>query len=132
MVDEAVDHRGGDDVVTPGADPARSRAPAPARPSDAAREPHIEAAPLDRLDDAALLTLTVPAGSRLHDATIFELHPPSATGRRLITRRDQAFVPTRETTLVKGDELLVVTTTPGREVTERRLRTVSRRGRLAR
>jgi cell volume regulation protein A len=100
-------------------------------PPDVARELHIEAAPLDRLD-AELLTFTVPAASRLHGVAIFELRLPSPTVVSLIIREEQAFVPTRETTLVQDDELLVVTTTPLRGATERRLRAISRRGRLAR
>jgi cell volume regulation protein A len=99
--------------------------------SDVPRELTIEAAPLDRLD-AELLTLAVPPGSRLHGVTVFELRLPSPTVVSLIIRDEQAFVPNRETTLVQGDELLIVTTTPVREATERRLRAISRRGRLAR
>jgi cell volume regulation protein A len=98
---------------------------------DTARELQIEAAPLDRLD-AELLTLTIPSGSRLHAVSVFELRLPAPTVVSLIIRDGRAFVPDRATPLARGDELLIVTTTPVREATECRLRAVSRKGRLAR
>ena len=100
-------------------------------PPDTARELHVEAAPLDRLD-AELLTLAIPPGSRLHGVAIFELRLPTPTVISLIIRNSQTVVPQREMRLLAGDELLIVTTSRTRETTERRLRAVSRRGRLAR
>ena len=100
-------------------------------PPDTARELLVESAPLDRLN-AELLTLTVPAGSRLHGVTVFELRLPRPAVISLIIRNGEALVPDSTTTLLVADELLVVTTTPVRERTECRLRAVSRRGRLAR
>lgn len=100
-------------------------------PDAAARDLVVEAAPLDRLN-AELLTLAVPAGSRLHGVTVFELRLPTPTVVSLIIRSGSTFVPDRETRLVVGDELLVVTSRSTRDATERRLRAVSRRGRLAR
>ena len=97
----------------------------------AARELAVEVAPLDAID-ADLLTLTVPVGSRLHGVTLLELRLPDPTVVTLIVRNGRAFVPDRETRLTEGDDLLIVTTTGTREATERRLRAVSRRGRLAR
>jgi cell volume regulation protein A len=47
-------------------------------------------------------------------------------------RQGHALVPQRETRLVANDEVLIVTTTASRGATERRLRAVSRRGKLAR
>jgi cell volume regulation protein A len=64
---------------------------------------------------------------------VFELRLPAPTVVSLIIRRaGRALVPDRETVLLRGDEVLIVTTTPMREAAERRLRAVSRRGRLAR
>ncbi|MBC3194297.1 potassium/proton antiporter [Pseudonocardia sp. C8] len=99
-------------------------------PPGTARELQVEAAPLDRLD-AELLTLVVPAGSRLHGVRVFELRLPTPTVISLIVRKGRTIVPRSDTELRAGDELLVVTTSQGREATERRLRAVSRRGRLA-
>jgi cell volume regulation protein A len=100
-------------------------------PTSTVAELQVEAAPLDRLD-AELLTLTIPSSSRLHGVTVFELRLPTPTVVSLIIRRGRAFVPDRETVLERGDELVIVTTTSVRDATERRLRAVSRRGRLAR
>ena len=91
----------------------------------------VAAAPLHPRD-AELLTLMIPSDSRLHGVTVFELRLPAPTVVSLMIRRGRAFVPDRETILMRGDELLIVTTTSEREATERRLRAVSRRGRLAR
>jgi cell volume regulation protein A len=99
-------------------------------PRDVAREVPIEAAPLDVLD-AELLTLRVSAGSRLHSVSILELRLPRPSVVTLIIREGHTFVPGRETQLRHGDELLIVTTRNTRDATERRLRAVSRGGRLA-
>jgi potassium/hydrogen antiporter len=99
-------------------------------PPDVAREVPIEAAPLDVLD-AELLTLRVAPGSRLHSVSILELRLPRPSVVTLIIRDGHTFVPTRDTQLRHGDELLIVTTRGTRDATERRLRAVSRGGRLA-
>jgi cell volume regulation protein A len=99
-------------------------------PRDATRQVAIEAAPLDVLD-AELLTMTVPPGSRLHSVTILELRLPRPSVVTLIIRDAHTFVPARDTQLRTGDELLIVTTRRTRDATERRLRAVSRGGRLA-
>ncbi|WP_082310745.1 potassium/proton antiporter [Nonomuraea sp. SBT364] len=98
---------------------------------DQAREVDIESAPLDVLD-AELLTLTVPAGSRLHGVEIGELRLPAPAVISLVIRDRATFVPAPETRLREGDELLIVATAASREPAERRLRAVGRRGRLAR
>ncbi len=98
--------------------------------SDAAREIQVEAAPLNVLD-AELLNLSVPEGSKLHNVAIMELRLPTPSVITLVVRDGAAFVPQSETTLRTSDELLIVTTTPQRDATERRLRAVSRRGKLA-
>jgi potassium/hydrogen antiporter len=90
----------------------------------------VEAAPLDTLD-AVLLTLTVPDRSRLPGVALYELRLPALAVLTLIVRQGRTFVPQRDTRLVAGDEVLIVTPTAAREATERRLRAVSRRGKLA-
>lgn len=97
---------------------------------DQAREVQVEAAPLERLG-AELLTLIVPPGSRLHGVEISELRLPAPSVVSLIVRDGESLVPTPTTTLAEGDEVLIVTTEAAREATERRLRAVGRRGRLA-
>jgi potassium/hydrogen antiporter len=99
-------------------------------PRDAAREIAVEAAPLDVLD-AELLTITITPGSKLHSVTVLELALPTPSVATLIIRDGHTFVPDRLTQLRTGDEMLIVTTRRQREATERRLRAVSRRGRLA-
>jgi cell volume regulation protein A len=49
----------------------------------------------------------------------------------LVVRGGAALVPDPTTALRRGDQLLLVTTNAGRAATERRLRAVSRAGRLA-
>ncbi|HLR99560.1 potassium/proton antiporter [Mycolicibacillus parakoreensis] len=97
---------------------------------DAAREIHVESAPLDVLE-AELLTMTVQPESRLRNVTIRELRLPDPSVITLIIRDKHSFVPQPDTRIKSGDELLVVTNPPTREAAERRLRAVSRRGKLA-
>lgn len=97
---------------------------------DTAREIQVESAPLDVLG-AELLTLTVSPRSRLHNVSVRELRLPDPSVITLIIRDGHSFVPDRGTHIAIGDELLIVTTSKTRESAERRLRAVSRRGRLA-
>ncbi|MFJ8184967.1 potassium/proton antiporter [Streptomyces sp. NPDC096105] len=99
--------------------------------TDALREIQVEAAPLDVLD-ADLLTVSIPEGSRLHGVAVFELRLPSPTVVTLIVRDGATLVPDRDTVLRAGDELLLIATPETREDTERRLRAIGRRGKLAR
>ena len=99
-------------------------------PRDTTREIQVDAAPLDVLD-AELITMKVMPGSRLHNVTVLELRLPDPSVITLIIRAGQSFVPQLVTRLEIGDELLIVTTTAMRELAERRLRAVSRRGKLA-
>ncbi|MEW1601118.1 potassium/proton antiporter [Streptomyces sp. DH-12] len=99
--------------------------------TDALREIQVEAAPLDVLD-ADLLTVSIPEGSRLHGVAVFELRLPSPTVVTLIVRDGATLVPDRGTVLRAGDELLLIATPETREDTERRLRAIGRRGKLAR
>ena len=97
---------------------------------DSPREIQVEAAPLDVLE-AELLTLTVGSLSRLHNVTVVELRLPDPSVITLIIRDGHTFVPLPDTRIEAGDELLIVTTSKTRAMAERRLRAVSRRGKLA-
>jgi cell volume regulation protein A len=90
----------------------------------------VEAAPLEDLD-AEVLQLRIPDGSLLHGVEIFELRLPRGAAVTLVVRDGSSFVPTDETQLRRGDALLIVTTASARVEAERRLRAVSRRGKLA-
>ncbi len=90
----------------------------------------VEAAPLEELR-ADLLQAQIPAGSRLHGVEIFELRLPAQVNLALIVRGGRSFVPAPTTVLQAGDRLLIVTPAAARQQTERRLRAVSRAGKLA-
>ena len=95
-----------------------------------ARELDVEAAPLEQLH-ADLLEVRVPPDSRLNGVEIFELRLPQGASVTLVVRDGTSFVPEPTTALQAGDTLLVVATDKVRETAERRLRAVSRRGKLA-
>lgn len=99
-------------------------------PAEAA-EIRVETAPLERMQ-ADLLQLDVPAGSRLSGVHIDELRLPVGASVTLVLRDGTGFVPGPDTRLRTGDSMLIVATTAVRDLAERRLRAVSRRGRLAR
>ncbi|WP_029118047.1 potassium/proton antiporter [Mycobacterium sp. URHB0044] len=99
-------------------------------PRDATREIQVESAPLDVLE-ADLLTMTVLPKSRLHNVSVLELRLPDPSVITLIIRDGHTFVPQPDTRIAVGDELLIVTTSKTRAAAERRLRAVSRRGKLA-
>ena len=99
-------------------------------PREATREIQVESAPLDVLE-AELLTMTVQSPSRLHNVMVLELRLPDPSVITLIIRDGHTFVPQPDTRIAAGDELLIVTTPKTRAATERRLRAVSRRGKLA-
>jgi cell volume regulation protein A len=94
------------------------------------RELDVEAAPLEELH-AELLDIRIPQDSRLDGVEIFELRLPAGAQITLVVRAGLSFVPEPTTRLQAGDELLVVTTNTARPVAERRLRAISRRGKLA-
>ena len=99
----------------------------------AAAEPldlDVEAAPLEALH-ADLLQAQIPPGSRLHGVEIFELRLPAQASIALIVRGDEGFVPSPTTALRSGDRLLIVAPVGVRDQAERRLRAVSRAGKLA-
>jgi cell volume regulation protein A len=99
-------------------------------PAEAAELP-VETAPLERMQ-ADLLQVDVPVGSRLAGVHIDELRLPPGAAVTLVLRDGAGFVPAPDTRLMAGDSLLVVATAAARDAAERRLRAVSRRGRLAR
>jgi potassium/hydrogen antiporter len=91
----------------------------------------VETAPLGRMD-ADLLQLEIPRGSRLNGVHVDELRLPVGAAVTLVLRDGAGFVPVDDTRLKTGDSLLIVATAQARDAAERRLRAVSRRGRLAR
>ncbi|GHJ44942.1 K+/H+ antiporter [Catellatospora sp. TT07R-123] len=95
-----------------------------------ATELRVETAPLERMH-ADLLQLEVPEGSGLAGVHLDELRLPVGASVTLVLRAGIGFVPDRDTRLRTGDSLLIVTTEAVRDEAERRLRAVSRRGRLA-
>jgi cell volume regulation protein A len=99
-------------------------------PREATRQIMVESAPLDVLD-AELLNMTIPPSSGLDAVSVMELRLPPPSVINLVIRDGSSFVPTQETQLRGGDELLIVTTRASRDRAERRLRAVNRRGPLA-
>jgi cell volume regulation protein A len=98
----------------------------PVTPRDIA----VESAPLEELD-AELMQLTIPVGSRLHGVYLPELRLPADAAVVLIVRDGRSFVPDDTTRLMRGDQALLVSARGSRAEAERRLRAVSRAGRLA-
>lgn len=90
----------------------------------------IESAPLERLR-GHLLSVEIPGDSRMNGVEVNELRLPQGAAVTLVVRDGTSFVPLPSTVLRRGDELLVVTTDPVRDATERRLRAVARGGKLA-
>jgi potassium/hydrogen antiporter len=97
---------------------------------NAAHEVDIDVAPLETLG-ADMLQVMIPSESRLAGVEIGELRLPPGVSVSLVIRAKQAFVPERRTVLRAGDAVLVVAPSGLREQTVRRLRAVSRAGRLA-
>ncbi|MEV0591788.1 potassium/proton antiporter [Nonomuraea cavernae] len=95
-----------------------------------AHDLEVESAPLEELN-ADLLQVKVPPGSQLHGVEIFELRLPAGAAVTLIVREGRSFVPAESTRIRSDDQLLVVATAACRDQVERRLRAVSRRGKLA-
>ena len=95
-----------------------------------ASDADVESAPLDRLH-ADLIQVRVPARSQLHGVEMGELRLPPNVAVALVIRKDRSFVPAATTRIQHGDELLIVAPRRLRDATERRIRAVSRSGRLA-
>ncbi|WP_113703577.1 potassium/proton antiporter [Nonomuraea lactucae] len=98
-------------------------------PSEA-HDLEVEAAPLEELQ-ADLLQVKVSPWSKLHGVEIFELRLPAGAAVTLVVRDGRSFVPSGDTRIRADDQLLVVTTAACRDEVERRLRAVSRMGKLA-
>ena len=96
-----------------------------------ARDLEIEAAPLEAAG-ADLLQVQVRPGSQLHGVHVDELRLPPGAVLSLLVRDGVGLVPTADTRLQRGDQLLVVATAASRPAAEARLRAVSRDGKLAR
>ncbi|MCW2759201.1 MAG: potassium/proton antiporter, family [Nocardioidaceae bacterium] len=94
------------------------------------RDLDVEAAPLERLA-ADLLQITVSPASRMHGVEVGELRLPKGASVALLVRDGTTVTPEHRTVIKRGDDVLVVTPRKSREKTERRLRDVSRGGRLA-
>ena len=94
------------------------------------RDVVVESAPLEELD-ADLVQMTVPARSRLHGVYLPELRLPEDAAVVLIVREGRSFVPDDTTRLMRGDQVLIVSARRSRPEAERRLRAISRAGRLA-
>jgi potassium/hydrogen antiporter len=94
------------------------------------RDIDVESAPLDELG-AELMQLRVPETSRLHGVYLPELRLPEDAAVVLVVRDGRPFVPDRDTRLMRGDQALLVSARGSRAEAERRLRAVSRAGRLA-
>ncbi|RNI23884.1 potassium/proton antiporter [Flexivirga caeni] len=90
----------------------------------------VEATPLEELH-ADVLQLTVGATSRLAGVEIQELRLPEGANVTLIVRGERGFVPGPRTVIRRGDQLLLVTTARARDLAVRRVRSVSRDGRMA-
>jgi cell volume regulation protein A len=97
----------------------------------ATREVSIDSAPLEQMD-ATILQLSIPPESKLSGVYLSELRLPGDAAITLILRDGEIFVPDHHTALRAGDHLLLATSNVGRTATERRLRALSRAGRLAR
>jgi cell volume regulation protein A len=95
------------------------------------RDLELEAAHLERIA-ADLLQVHISPASRLHGVEVGELRLPVGASVSMVIRDGQSMVPERRTVLKRGDDVLVVTPRKLRESTERRLRDVSRGGRLGR
>jgi cell volume regulation protein A len=90
----------------------------------------IESAPLGSID-ADLLEFAVPTGSKLHAVAMWELRLPPGAVVSVIVRDGHTIVPSGQTTVRHGDQLLLIVPSRARRQVERRLRAVHRAGRLA-
>ena len=90
----------------------------------------VETTPLSDLG-AELLEIDVGPGSRIAGVRVFELRLPAGANISLVVREGRSFVPRESDVLRHGDQLLVVAPSAVRAQVEKRLRDVSRGGRLA-
>jgi cell volume regulation protein A len=99
--------------------------------ADQPTELDVESAPLEDLH-AVMLQTQIPEGSRMHGIELWELRLPEGASMSLVVRDGSGFVPVPTTRLQVGDRLVIVAASGVRRDTERRLRAVSRAGKLAR
>lgn len=90
----------------------------------------VESTPLGA-HGADVLEAHVGPQSRLHGVEIFELRLPEGANVTLVLRAGEAFVPTAQTMLRHGDDVIVVAAERVREATEERLQSVSAGGKLS-
>lgn len=90
----------------------------------------VEATPLEEMG-ADLLQVSVGPASKLHGVEIYELRLPEGANVTLVVRGGKGFVPAPNTVVRRGDQLLIVTTAESKGPAERKVRAVSRQGRLA-
>ena len=95
-----------------------------------AQELQVEAAPMDRMD-ASLLGVDIEEGSRISGLYVADLRLPEGAAVSLVVRDGVGFVPDATTRFRPGDQLLVVASNDARRAAVKRLRLVSRDGRLA-
>lgn len=95
-----------------------------------ARDLDVDVAPLERVE-ADLLQVTVTPRSRLHGVEIAELRLPPGASVAMLVRDAATLVPLPTTSLRRGDDVIVVVPRAELAATERRLRRISRYGRLA-
>ena len=95
-----------------------------------AQQLQVESAPLDGMD-ASLLGVDIDTGSRLAGLYVADLRLPPGAAVSLVVRDGTGFVPDAFTRFRPGDRMLVVATEKCRRDAVRRLRLISRDGRLA-
>jgi potassium/hydrogen antiporter len=98
--------------------------------SDRALDLEVESTPLDELG-ADVMQMTVGPTSKLHGVEVFELRLPPGAAVTLVVRGGKGFVPSPQTALRHGDQLLIIATAQTRLAAERRVRQISKAGRLA-
>ncbi|MGZ4453015.1 MAG: potassium/proton antiporter [Nocardioides sp.] len=99
------------------------------QPRDA-RAFELEVAVLERVA-ADLLQITITPASLLHGVEVGELRLPRGASVSMVIREGESIPAEPRTVLRRGDDMLVVVPRALREKAERRLRQVSRHGRLA-
>jgi potassium/hydrogen antiporter len=90
----------------------------------------VESTPLGA-QGADVLEVHVGPHSRLHGVEIFELRLPEGANVTLVLRAGEAFVPTMQTMLRHGDDVIVVASERVRAAAEQRLRAISNGGKLS-
>jgi cell volume regulation protein A len=98
--------------------------------TDRAMDLEVESTPLDELG-AEVMQMTVGPTSKLHGVEVFELRLPPGAAVTLVVRGGNGFVPSPQTSLRHGDQLLIIATAQTRRAAENRVRQISKAGRLA-